>query len=117
MIQSVDNFTNPALVEDFVNSNPLGLSAISTLNCQTVDKEISNAQALSMTWKPTPEGEKAYTDWMDAAVKIAKKCKEPAVLPIIKSNKLSKNLTPIVILLGVAVAAVILTKFIKNKSE
>ena len=93
-------------------SSPGLFPAIKDLACDKIDKAISDAETLSQTWKPTPELLKEHEDWLAAAKEKQKNCASD-IHPIPK-KKLSKNLTPVVIGLGVVVLAVVAYKVFKK---
>lgn len=86
--------------------------AIKNLACDKIDQAISDAETLAQTWKPTPELLKQYDEWLAAAKEKQKNCATD-VHPIPK-KKLSKNLTPVVVGLGVVVIAVVAYKVFKK---
>ena len=89
---------------------------LTTLNCNNVQQEIDKANQYAMTWKPTPETQAQYEAWLVEANKIKAACATTGTGTGTGTAgvKISKNLTPYVILLGVAVGAIILTKILKK---
>ena len=79
---------------------------IATLNCANVQQEIDKVTEYGMTRKV-----KQLDSWFVEANKIKDAC---AANGANTTSKLSKNLTPYVLLLGVAVGAIILTKILKK---
>ena len=77
---------------------------IATLNCDNVQQEIDRANGNG----------KQLDSWFVEANKIKDACAAKATGGTLK---LSKNLSPYVLLLGIAVGAIILTKILKNTKK
>lgn len=89
------------------------LPDISNVGCTGIDEAIRTAEGIAQVWRPTPELVEDYNKWMELAKKKQADCKGAVITPIPK-NKISKNLTPIVFLVGAVVAGIIVSK-ITNK--
>lgn len=89
------------------------LPDITKVPCSQIGGVISDAETLATTWRPTPELLSQFETWLQKAKEKQQKCNEAAVKPV-PQKKLSKNLTPIVILLGAVVVSVVAYKIIKK---
>lgn len=117
---TLDNMIDKQAIslDEKVDKVPLGeqtglLPNLANVSCSQIGGVISDAETLATTWRPTPELLQQYEAWLQQAKTKQKKCAEAAVQPVPKKT-LSKNLTPVVILLGALVAAVAVYKIVKR---
>lgn len=102
------------------SSNRVGLGEsagilpdLDTISCLAIDEEIKNAEKFSQQIKLTGELADRFNEWMKRAKEKQIECKK-TINPIPK-NKISKNLTPIVIITGAIVAGIIASKIFQNE--
>lgn len=102
------------------SSNKVGLGEspgllpdLSTIGCAIIDEAITDAEKLATEIKLSGEVGQLFEKWMVDAKKKQVDCKK-TISPIPK-NKLSKNLTPFVILAGAIVAGIIASKIFNNE--
>jgi len=117
---TIDNLIDKEAVATTLTNGkvPLGeqqglLPDITKVPCSQIAEVITDAETLSTTWRPTPELLSQFETWLQKAKEKQQKCVEASVKPV-PQKKLSKNLTPIVILLGAVVASVVVYKIVKR---
>lgn len=89
------------------------LPDLETVGCTTIDKVLSDGEKFASQAKLSGEMGVILEKWMAEAKKKQTECKE-LITPIPK-KKLSKNLTPVVVLMGAIVAGIIFSKIFNNE--
>lgn len=102
------------------SSNKVGLGEsagllpdLDTVSCSTIDKVVSDGEKFASESKLSGEMGEILQKWLTEAKKKQTECKE-LITPIPK-KKLSKNLTPVVVLMGAVVAGIIVSKIFNNE--
>lgn len=89
------------------------LPDLSTIGCSSIDKVVANGEKFYSQVKISGEAGEQLQKWMTEAKKKQEDCK--AVITPIPKKRLSKNLTPIVIIAGAVVAGIIVSKIFYNE--
>lgn len=91
------------------------LPDVNSLTCSTVDKALSDAEKIAMTWRPDPEGQRAFEEWMSLAKAKQSDCK--ALVTPQPKKRISKNLAPVVLILGAVVAGILVSKIFNSDKQ
>ena len=116
--------------------NSLGCAELQTLSCDAVDFEMKKIQDTLMTIRASEETINALNDWLEKAKAVKDKCETIPITPlapvdptptptpdliptptstaISATNILSKNLKPIVGILGIIVIVLLIKKLSKK---
>ncbi len=95
----------------------LGLPSVDSFTCANIDATVAMVKNKFMSARPTSDGQAQLQAWYDTAQQFKDKCSASGSVATTASSistKISKNMRPIAVALGITLGVVLLFKIFKD---